>query len=106
VGASGPLTSVVVAGGPKKTAAGWVLHVAQWNTAKLGVDYRLAPLKAVNETFTWQLPENVAPGDTTVTATIWYSKLVSSVAEFLGVPAEEAQPVRISSHQTRIKVGG
>ena len=82
------------------------MTVAQWNTAKLGVDYRLAPLKAVNETYTWQLPENLEPGDITVTATIWYSKLVSSVADFLGVPAEEAQPVRISSHQTRIKVGG
>jgi len=76
------------------------MTVAQWNTAAFGPDYRLAPLQAKNETFTWELPEDLPPGAVVVTATVWYSKLVSSVAEFLGVPAEESEAVLISRHST------
>jgi len=81
------------------------MTIAQWNTAKLGVDYRLPPLKAVNETYTWKLPKNLAPGRVAIRATIWYSRLVSSVARFLEVPAEEFEPIRISSHETQIEIG-
>jgi len=80
------------------------MTIAQWNTASFGPDYRLAPLRAVNETFTWKLPEDVASGEVEVTATVYYSKLVSSVAEFLGVPAEESEPVQLSRHTTRFEV--
>ncbi|MBD3854539.1 MAG: hypothetical protein IFJ96_07125, partial [Acidobacteria bacterium] len=80
------------------------MTVAQWNTAAFGPDYRLAPLEAVNETFGWTLPKSVAPGKVTVTATVWYSKLVASVAEFLGVPDEESAPVKVSDHSTSIEV--
>ena len=80
------------------------MTVAQWNTASFGPDYRLAPLEAVNETFGWTLPKNVATGKITVTATVWYSKLVGSVAEFLGVPDEESAPVKVSDHSTSIEV--
>ncbi len=82
------------------------MTVAQWNTAAFGPDYRLAPLKAVNETFTWQLPKSVAPGEVTVTATVWYSRVVSSVAAFLKIPAEEIEPVKMSEHTTRFEVAG
>ena len=44
------------------------MTVAQWNTAAFGPDYRLAPLEAVTETFTWRLPDDVAEGPLTVTA--------------------------------------
>jgi len=81
------------------------MTIAQWNTAKLGVDYRLAPLKAVNETYTWVLPAGVASGRMIISASVWYSKIVSSVAEFLEVPAEEAEPIQISIHETRIEIG-
>jgi hypothetical protein len=80
------------------------MTVAQWNTASFGPDYRLAPLKAVNETFTWKLPEAIAPGPVTVKATVWYSRLVSSVADFLDVPADEVEPVKMSEHTTVFKV--
>jgi hypothetical protein len=80
------------------------MTVAQWNTASLGPDYRLAPLEAITETFTWELPHDIPAGPVQVTATLWYSKLVSSVAEFLGVPAEEARPVRINTHSTSFEV--
>ena len=80
------------------------MTVAQWNTAAFGSDYRLAPLAAVNETFSWQLPEDIAPGPVTVTASVWYSKLVASVAEFLKVPDEESTPFKMSDHSTTIEV--
>jgi hypothetical protein len=80
------------------------MTVAQWNTAGFGPDYRLAPLQARNETYAWKLPDSVAPGPVTVTATVWYSRLVSSVAEYLNVPAEEAEPVRMSEHRTKFTV--
>jgi len=59
---------------------------------------------AVNETFTWRLPAGVADGEVTVTATVWYSRVGSSVAEFLKIPAEEVQPVMMSRHGTRFTV--
>ncbi len=38
------------------------MTVAQWNTASFGADYRLAPLEARNETFTWKLPREPGAG--------------------------------------------
>jgi hypothetical protein len=80
------------------------MTIAQWNTASLGPDYRLKPLQAVNETYSWALPENIAPGPVTVTATVWYSKVVASVAEFLEIPPPEAEPVKVSDHSTTFEV--
>jgi len=80
------------------------MTIAQWNTAAFGTDYRLAPLKAVSETFTWKLPNDVAPGPVTVTAKLHYSRLVSSVAEFLKVPPEEYRAETINSHSTSFVV--
>jgi hypothetical protein len=80
------------------------MTVAQWNTASFGADYRLAPLVAVNETFTWKLPADLPPGKVEVTASVYYSRLVSSVADYLGVPEEEAEPVLVSEHRTRFEV--
>jgi nitrate/TMAO reductase-like tetraheme cytochrome c subunit len=80
------------------------MTVAQWNTAAFGTDYRLAPLRARNETFSWTLPDDFPPGTVTVTATVWYSKLVSSVAEYMGVPVEESRPIKMSEHSTMFEV--
>jgi len=80
------------------------MTVAQWNTASFGPDYRLAPLKATNETFTWVLPKNVAPGPASVTATVWYSRVVSSVARYMGLPAEEYMPVKMGESKYRLMV--
>jgi hypothetical protein len=76
------------------------MTVAQWNTASFGPDYRLAPLQAVNETFDWTLPASVPPGAVTVTARVYYSRLVPSVAEYMKVPKEEFEPVLINAHST------
>ncbi|MCB1007940.1 MAG: NapC/NirT family cytochrome c [Acidobacteria bacterium] len=80
------------------------MTIAQWHTASFGPDYRLAPLEARTETFTWTVPDDLPEGEITVTARIWYSRLVASVAEHLGVPREEWEPVAINRHQTRIVV--
>jgi len=80
------------------------MTVAQWNTAAFGPDYRLPPLHARNETFTWKLPDGIAPGNVTVTATVWYELVVSSVADHLRIPAEEGFPVKMAEHRTVIAV--
>jgi hypothetical protein len=80
------------------------MTISQWNTAAFGPDYRLAPLTSRTEHFTWELPEGVPEGEVTVTATVWYARIVSSVAEHLGVPAEEAEPVLMSRHSSTMTV--
>lgn len=80
------------------------MTIAQWNTASFGPDYRLAPLKAVNETFTWKLPPRLPAGQVTVTARVFYSRLVSSVAEYLKVSREESMPVTINAHATTFTI--
>jgi hypothetical protein len=80
------------------------MTIAQWNTASFATDYRLAPLAAVAETFTWKLPPSVAPGPVRVTAQIYYSRLVNSVAEFLQVPREEWESVLVNTHTTTFTV--
>jgi hypothetical protein len=52
------------------------MTIAQWNTAAFATDYRLAPLAAVFETFTWKTPQNLPAGPVTVTATVYDSRLV------------------------------
>lgn len=80
------------------------MTISQWNTAAFATDYRLAPLSAVAETFTWKVPADAAPGPVTVTASVYYSRLVSSVGEYLKVPAEEWEPVFINDHVTTFEV--
>ena len=80
------------------------MTIAQWNTASLGTDYRLAPLSAVSETFTLDPPGDLPPGLVTITATVWYSRLVSSVAAFMKVPPEESEPVLLNSHASTFTV--
>jgi len=80
------------------------MTIAQWNTASFGTDYRLAPLEARNETFTWKLPSGLPAGQVKVTATVWYSRLVSTVGEFLGIPSEEWEAEKMGEHTTTFSV--
>jgi len=80
------------------------MTIAQWNTAAFGPDYRLAPLEARRERFLWRVPDDAAPGKATVTARVYYSRLVSSVAEYLKVPREEWEPVEIGAHATTLTI--
>jgi hypothetical protein len=80
------------------------MTIAQWNTASFGPDYRLAPLKAIPESFTWTLPDGITRGEVEVTATVYYALLVSSVAKYLNVPPDEYEPVFVSAHTVRFEV--
>lgn len=80
------------------------MTIQQWNTKSLGVDYRLGPRETKIETFTFVVPDGAAPGPMTVTARLNYQKLVAPVAEFLGVPDEEAKIVVVNEHTTTVEV--
>jgi len=80
------------------------MTIMQWNTASLGVDYRIGPRETKTETFTFQLPFDAAPGDMVVTAQLNYQLLVKPVADYLNVPAEESEIIPVNSHSTRITV--
>ena len=80
------------------------MTIMQWNTAKLGVDYRIGPRETKTETFTFRLPFNAAPGELKVTATLNYQLLVKPVADLLKVPAEESEIIVVNEHSTRLTI--
>jgi hypothetical protein len=80
------------------------MTIQQWNTKSLGVDYRIGPRETKIETCTFTLPFDVAPGNFKVTAVMNYQRLVQPVAEFLGVPEEEYEVIKVNEHSTAINV--
>jgi hypothetical protein len=80
------------------------MTLQQWNTKSLGVDYRFAPRETKLETCTVTLPFETAPGELKVTAVLNYQKLVTPVGEFLNVPAEEYEIIKINEHTTYVTV--
>jgi len=80
------------------------MTVAQWNTASFGPDYRLPPLEAIGEVFTWTLPDEVARGDLRVRATVYMTMVVSSVADYMKLPAEEKTPMVMGETELSVRV--
>ncbi len=80
------------------------MTIMQWNTASFGPDYRIGPRETKLETYTWKIPETAAPGPMTITATLNYQKLPTPIAEFLGVPMEEAEIIEVGQHFTTITI--
>jgi hypothetical protein len=80
------------------------MTIQQWNTKSQGVDYRLGPRETKLETFTFVLPANTPPGELKVTAVLNYQRLVQPVAEFLQVPEDEYQIVKVNEHSTLVTV--
>ncbi len=80
------------------------MTIQQWNTKSQGVDYRLGPRETKLEYFTFNLPDNIAPGELKVTAVLNYQKLVKPVADFLGVPPDEAEIIKVNEHTTYVTV--
>jgi hypothetical protein len=78
--------------------------IAQWNTASLGTDYRIGPRETKIETYTWALPDDIAPGRVTVRAELNYRRLVASVAGLLKVPADETDIVKVNDAETWFEV--
>lgn len=80
------------------------MTIMQWNTKTLGVDYRIGPRETKVETFTWQLPDDIAIGKVNFKAVLNYQKLVKPVADFLGVPEDESEIIPINEATTWIEV--
>ena len=78
--------------------------IAQWNTASLGVDYRIGPRETKIETYTWTVPEEAAIGTIVVRAEMSYRRLVKSVADFLKVPADETEIILVNDARTTFEV--
>lgn len=80
------------------------MTIMQWNTAKLGVDYRIGPRETKVETFTFRLPYEVAPGEMKVKAVLNYQLLVKPVADLLKVPEDESEIKLVNEHFTTLNV--
>jgi len=80
------------------------MTIQQWNTKSQGVDYRIGPRETKLETCKFTLPQDIAPGPLTVTAVLNYQKLVKPVADFLGVPPDEAEIVEVNRHSTTLTI--
>jgi hypothetical protein len=80
------------------------MTVAQWHTASLGPDYRLPPLEAIGETFTWNLPEDVASGDVHISATVYMTLVVSSVVDYMKLPPAEKEPMVMGHTEVTLHV--
>lgn len=78
--------------------------IAQWNTASLGVDYRIGPRETKIETYTWTVPEDIAIGRVRVHAQLNYRRLVKSVADFLRVPEDETEIIVVNEAETWFEV--
>ena len=80
------------------------MTIQQWNTKSQGVDYRIGPRETKLETFTFQVPEEIPEGAGKVTAVLNYQKLVKPVADFLKVPGDEAEIIKVNEHSTTITI--
>jgi len=80
------------------------MTIQQWNTKSLGVDYRIGPRETKVETFTFLLPDDIPEGEVKARAVLNYQKLVKPVADFLKVPDEESEIIKVNEHSTKIEV--
>jgi hypothetical protein len=80
------------------------MTIMQWNTAKLGVDYRIGPRETKIEKFSFRLPYDIAPGLISVKATLNYQLLVKPVADFLKVPDDESEIIKVNEHSTTFQI--
>ena len=80
------------------------MTMMQWNTAKLGVDYRIGPRETKVERFTFKIPYDAAPGEMKVKATLNYQLLVKPVADLLKVPEDESEIKFVNEHFTTVEI--
>ena len=80
------------------------MTIMQWNTDSLGTDYRIGPRETVIETYTFEIPFDVAIGKLVVEAVMNYRLLVKPVGEFLEVPEEEYAIHEINRQQASIEI--
>jgi nitrate/TMAO reductase-like tetraheme cytochrome c subunit len=80
------------------------MTIMQWNTGKLGVDYRIGPRETKVEKFTFRVPNDAAPGDMKVRAVLNYQLLVKPVADLLKVEPSESEIMEVNEHSTHVTI--
>ena len=80
------------------------MTIMQWATKSLGVDYRIGPRETRIETYTFEMPDDIALGRVTFKAELNFQKLVKPVADFLGVPEDESEIMLVNTAETWIEV--
>ncbi|NOZ55814.1 MAG: hypothetical protein GXO73_03360, partial [Calditrichaeota bacterium] len=55
-------------------------------------------------TYTWTVPDDIPLGRVVVRAELNYRRLVKSVADFLGVPEDETEIIRVNDAETWFEV--
>ncbi len=80
------------------------MTIQQWNTASLGVDYRIGPRETKIETYTFEIPYDITSGKVKIKATLNYRLLVKPVGELLNVHESEYEAFQMNKTSTEIKV--
>lgn len=81
------------------------MTICQWYTAKnTDIDYRIGPRETKLETYTWSVPEKFPSRTATITATLYYSLVPSSVGEFLKLPSHEYEAKVVNSATLELTV--
>jgi len=80
------------------------MTIMQWNTDSLGTDYRIGPRETKIETYTFNVPYDIATGPLKVKGVMNYRLLVKPVGEYLEVPEEEYAIHEINRQQIEIEV--
>ncbi|BAT71636.1 conserved hypothetical protein [Thermosulfidibacter takaii ABI70S6] len=80
------------------------MTICQWYTKdNTLVDYRIGPMEAKVETYTFKVPKD-AKGPITIEAKMYYSLVPSSVGKFLKLPETEYRPVLVNEARYTINL--
>jgi hypothetical protein len=81
------------------------MTICQWFTERnTDIDYRIGPRETKLETYTWNVPDTFSSQQVTVTATLYYSLVPSSVGEFLNLPSYAYEPKIINNASLTLNV--
>ncbi len=81
------------------------MTIMQWFTAEnTQIDYRIGPRQSKFENYTWAIPADVAKGKATITATLYYSQIPSSVGEYFKLPADEYAPMKVNEATLSVEI--
>ncbi len=81
------------------------MTICQWYTAKnTDIDYRIGPRQTKLETYTWNVPKDFPPQTVTITATLYYSLVPSSVGNFMALPPYAYEPWVVNSASITLDV--
>ncbi len=81
------------------------MTVCQWYTAQNEkIDYRIGPRRTLIEQYKWKVPKDAAKGPVTLTASLYFSEVPSSVGRFLNLPEGEYAPILVNRVSVEVPV--